>query len=186
MKRLQHRKMVDKEADFPELQSITFYTLLGCRKMWRLDFQCHDSNLSYEKVINVTAVSRGLEEHRAFSCYILPTERKKNRWGEWKWNLGNKPSWTTAGQDCIVTGADQNASSLFSALMHPTSPCLKELSDSWTSHGRTTGQVLSCFTWYCAHTQLFLNTRALLPGMVTGKMCTVVNLHCWNPGSWAF
>lgn len=42
------------------------------------------------------------------------------------WNLGNEPSWTTAGQDCIVRGAAQNAWSLFSALMHPTSPCLKE------------------------------------------------------------
>lgn len=42
------------------------------------------------------------------------------------WNLGNEPSWTTAGQDCIIRGAAQNASSLFSALMHPTSPCLKE------------------------------------------------------------
>lgn len=41
------------------------------------------------------------------------------------WNLGND-CWTAAGQDCFVRGAAQSGWSLFSALVHPTSPCLKE------------------------------------------------------------
>lgn len=61
-----HRKMVDKEALCWTAEQYILNPL-GWQKMWRLDLQCHASNLSYEKLIHVTAVSRGLAE----SCFVM-------------------------------------------------------------------------------------------------------------------